>query len=469
MPRPVTAILLLLAGFLAVSCDAQVTNSGNRTGKASPQLPWVRHHGPARSKGVIIFVHGVLGDARSTWSNRTIYWPELLTGDPTFDGEDVFVYEYPTPKFSESFSISEIADNLRLVLSTEKVLDYRQISIISHSMGGLVTRDFIVKYQSIVVPKIRFLIFFATPTTGTPYATLARLISKNHQFGQMFPMQSDNYLGTLQGNWLAGGFRIRSYCAYETLPLFGQIIVERQSATNLCTEHLEPIDADHINIVKPLNTGSTAYRVLKSAFEETRPASASPQDSLRARSNNQPPPQTTPVSSEGDQGLPGKAKQGEKGTRKFSSEAQAPATPSVVNNAPGGVANSGTINGGVVINGPPRPKLSFTEQSTPVSPEQPNGNWLIEVHISTDRTIPGARVGVLFSGSVDPLQAQGAVSNSPINEVEFSSLARDGIEISSGLYVAVNIPASLSPNQELKIRVKTKTNVHVLAVGIPGQ
>jgi hypothetical protein len=47
------------------------------------------------------------------------------------------------------------------------------------------------------------------------------------------------------------------------------MIVERQSATNLCTERLDPIDSDHIAIVKPVDPNSTSYRALKAAIIET--------------------------------------------------------------------------------------------------------------------------------------------------------------------------------------------------------
>src|ERR1700692_2338120 len=39
----------------------------------------------------IVFIHGVLGDAVSTWTNGDSYWPKLLTTDHTFDGVDIFV------------------------------------------------------------------------------------------------------------------------------------------------------------------------------------------------------------------------------------------------------------------------------------------------------------------------------------------------------------------------------------------
>lgn len=233
----------------------------------SETKPWVRY--VPKNREVIVFVHGVLGDARTTWASGDQYWPSMLTHDSTFDGQNIYVYHYPSPRSGQAFSVDEIAENMRLVLMTDGVLRHHRLTFVSHSMGGLVTRAFILKYQRAIAPKIRFLYFFATPTTGTPYAVLASIISRNPQFGQIYPMQSDNYLGPLQSSWLAADLGLKSYCAYETQPLYGRIIVERQSATNLCTQRLDPIDADHIAIVKPASETSTSYRALKAAFMET--------------------------------------------------------------------------------------------------------------------------------------------------------------------------------------------------------
>jgi pimeloyl-ACP methyl ester carboxylesterase len=255
----------LLVAALMSSCQHDEPLHQDLT--APSQLPWVRKS--TNNTGVIIFIHGVLGSALDTWTNGDNYWPELLTKDRTFDGQDIYVYSFPSRMRGRSFSVDEVAENLRLVLSTDGVLGYRQLTFVSHSMGGLVTRAFLVKYQREIAPKVRFLYFFATPTTGSPYATLARLASQNPQFPDMYPLDVDTYLAPLQSNWLAANLKLRSYCAYETQPVLGQIIVARQSATNLCTERLDPIDADHFAIVKPASEASTAYRAFKSAFQET--------------------------------------------------------------------------------------------------------------------------------------------------------------------------------------------------------
>jgi pimeloyl-ACP methyl ester carboxylesterase len=128
-----------------------------------------------------------MGDERSTWTSGGQYWPEMLIHDLTFNGQNIYVYRYPSPLLNRTFSIDEIADNMRLVLTTDGVLSNNELTFVSHSMGGVITRAFILKYRN-VVPKIRLLYFFATPTTGSPYAVFVGTISRNPQFKQLYPM-----------------------------------------------------------------------------------------------------------------------------------------------------------------------------------------------------------------------------------------------------------------------------------------
>jgi hypothetical protein len=42
------------------------------TAARAQQGPWIRHE--AGDHGVIVFVHGLLGDERSTWTSGNFYW-----------------------------------------------------------------------------------------------------------------------------------------------------------------------------------------------------------------------------------------------------------------------------------------------------------------------------------------------------------------------------------------------------------
>jgi pimeloyl-ACP methyl ester carboxylesterase len=223
-----------------------------------------------QDKGAIIFVHGVMGDARSTWTNTTTRanWPELMKNDPRFAGYNIYVFGFSSPVVGESYSIDELADHMRLVLQQADVLSHKKLIFLCHSMGGLITRALLLKYRELL-PKVGFLYFFSTPTTGSEVANVAALVSQNPQFRNMFPMGDNTYIESLQSNWLAAKIRVPSYCAYERLATNGLNVVTRQSATNLCTEALDPILADHISIVKPSGPTDSPYRAFASAFDES--------------------------------------------------------------------------------------------------------------------------------------------------------------------------------------------------------
>jgi tetratricopeptide (TPR) repeat protein len=238
---------------------------------------YVRQTGGAGT--VIVFVHGVLGDGQSTWINQNAYWPSMLQSDPTFEGAGIFVYSYPTAMWA-NMSIDELAENMRLHLNANGVTEYQRLAFLAHSMGGLVLRAYLLKNRDIAARTL-FAYFFSTPTTGSHVASLASLLSRNPQFGKMKPMNPEDYLADLLRQWLAAEFIFPSYCAYEKQNTYGMSIVTIQSASNLCTRALDPIDADHINIVKPSDQGSGSYLAFKAAFMKEMAAQRARSEQLK--------------------------------------------------------------------------------------------------------------------------------------------------------------------------------------------
>src|SRR5262245_19655903 len=213
---------------------------------------------------VIVFVHGVLGDGQSTWSTGNKYWPDMLASDQAFSGANIFVYSYPTALWG-TMSPNELAENMRLQLEAKGVSDHRRIVFLAHSMGGLITRAYLLKNRD-VAARTSFAYFFSTPTAGSQLASLATLISSNPQLQKMKPMNPEDYLADLLRDWLAADFKIPTYCAYERRPTYTQTIVTFQSASSLCTKRVDPIDTNHIDIVKPANEDAVSYLAFKAAY-----------------------------------------------------------------------------------------------------------------------------------------------------------------------------------------------------------
>ena len=222
----------------------------------------------ANAPAVIIFVHGLFGDANSSWTAKNgSYWPKLLAEDSIFNGVDIFLYEYPTGT-SNDFSIDEIAEDMRIRLDADGVSAHRELIFLSHSMGGLVTRSYLIKNRG-VAARTKFLYLLSSPTTGSELANLATLISQNPQIAKMRLMQSSEYLADLQRSWLSANFGFPTYCAYEKKGTFGILVVSQISASSLCTRPLDPIDADHVDIAKPLNQKSAQFEAFANAYRES--------------------------------------------------------------------------------------------------------------------------------------------------------------------------------------------------------
>jgi pimeloyl-ACP methyl ester carboxylesterase len=227
----------------------------------------------ANKDSVIVFVHGVLGDPRTTWINESTkaYWPALMKDDPYFNDFDIFVVGYPSRFWHDSYSVDELVEVMRRDLDDAQVFaKHKHVYFLCHSMGGLVVRGYLTRYQKRAA-QIPMIYFFSTPTTGTQVANLARLLSSNRELWGLAPSDANEYLASVQKGWLAAEFSIASYCAYETLDTYGIRIVDQESATNLCNRRLDPIDADHIDIVKPRDMKDAPYIAFRSALQEVRP------------------------------------------------------------------------------------------------------------------------------------------------------------------------------------------------------
>jgi pimeloyl-ACP methyl ester carboxylesterase len=219
---------------------------------------------PAGADSVIVFVHGIRGNGITSWTNKNVYWPELLTHDHTFDSSDIFVYSYPTGLWA-TLAIDELADNMRSVLDVNGVSKYSKIIFLSHSMGGVLTRAYLLNYRDIA-DKTAFAYFFATPTTASEAASVLGWALKNPQIEELRSMNPEDYLANLMRHWLDANFSFPSYCAYERKPTDGVMLVNMGSAAALCTRGLDPIDADHIEIVKPEDQNSPSYVAFKRAY-----------------------------------------------------------------------------------------------------------------------------------------------------------------------------------------------------------
>lgn len=221
---------------------------------------------------VVVFVHGIFGDQRSTWLHKQAErsWPEMIAEDPRFKDFDVYSVGFDSPFLGRTSNIVEVAGRVRDQLARRGIFDYPEVYFITHSMGGLITKRMLVDMNTPAREKelrrVKGVLLFSTPSQGAPVADIARWLSQNPQLDDMIPANVNTFLQGLEWQWDAllrerdeqGAVFPRVYCAYETKAI-GIQIVNRLYAQTRCDNQPYPFDLNHLQIVKPASVQSDNY------------------------------------------------------------------------------------------------------------------------------------------------------------------------------------------------------------------
>jgi len=148
---------------------------------------------PTSDRGTVVLVHG-LDDPGKVWRSLA---PELHAR-----GFDAWLMEYPNDQ--------PIAESAGLLFEELKGLRERgidRVSIVAHSMGGLVSREMLtrpevpyaVAARDGVVPEVAAFIMVATPNHGSPVARLRALGEVRDQIARMEKGEASWLGGILDG------------------------------------------------------------------------------------------------------------------------------------------------------------------------------------------------------------------------------------------------------------------------------
>jgi pimeloyl-ACP methyl ester carboxylesterase len=236
--------------------------------QAGPQQP-----PPGARARVIVFVHGLHGSPESFRAANGAYWPDMVRSDPRFAYSDVDVASYPTPSSHGTMSSVQLADILWTRLQRDHVWDHREVVIIAHSLGGILTEEMLLRHPADAA-RVKFIVSYGTPHEGSTLARIASLYDKDPLLNDLSDASDNEFLTQLENNWRANSSvnGIHRFCAYEskdTQPdsAFGRYlrtharVVTYFSATYGCDVTTPPqeIPTDHLNLVRPSDRKSPAY------------------------------------------------------------------------------------------------------------------------------------------------------------------------------------------------------------------
>ncbi|KAK2853297.1 hypothetical protein FQN49_005207 [Arthroderma sp. PD_2] len=238
-----------------------------------------------------IFVHGLGGGSRKTWSfspDPKHYWPkEWLGDDPEFRQVRIHSFGYRADWAEMGESVLNIHDfGNSLLREVEGNPDIRRsktkIVFVAHSMGGIVIKKAYILAREApelkdLAGRIHTLYFLATPHRGSDLAGLLekilRLSFSTKGFVNALRPASET-IASINHSFVrvAGDLRLRSF--YETivtaLGLMSVIVVPKYSAIlDLANEKCFASNANHRDVCKFDKQTDPNYKILRNSFTAT--------------------------------------------------------------------------------------------------------------------------------------------------------------------------------------------------------
>eukprot|EP01084_Bolivina_argentea_P184032 317479_1 len=279
----------------------------------------------------IIFVHGLGGHWKNTWTNNetNTFFPNLLSSDNLIDYKlRIHSFHYDNDVFKSSVFTSDNTDAIPLKDRAKNLLSHIRTSVINkkqyndipiifivHSMGGLVTKSAIIQARDSqhtekktyynIYKRFNGIVFYATPHIGAQLASIATAMTsaEGNTIYSYFMYYFGLQVGTAVKDMklcapalrelnqkfihLIHNKKMHILCLYETksVPHLNMKIVDAGECTGAYATN-EPLGYDHLSICKPKSHSELRYKKARMYIEETMESLESKSDSGVNDENN---------------------------------------------------------------------------------------------------------------------------------------------------------------------------------------
>ncbi len=231
------------------------------TGKDSAEILEIRK---SNNQTAILFVHGFGGNAGETWGN----FPNLIKADKALSGWDIYSIGYNTSLlpdikgiWSSNPDVSALAGFLRTLINDRFREQYKELAVVAHSMGGLVTQRAILDLIKLEEDNsvLHSVVLFGTPSGGLKNARLGRGINK-----QVTDMAIDSeFVKNLRQEW---NELIADRPAFKFLTCAGDLddfVPSQSSLDPFPVSFHKRVNGNHVDIVKPANDDHISFKIVR--------------------------------------------------------------------------------------------------------------------------------------------------------------------------------------------------------------
>jgi pimeloyl-ACP methyl ester carboxylesterase len=262
-------------------------------GQQSGNLQPIRES--ATNEQAVVFLHGFSGDRDDTWDR----FPGLL-GTHVADW-DIFTLGYATTfqpdvvgVWSADPDLPIIATMFRTQIGMEPLSRYESLTLIAHSMGGLVVQKALVDDPELS-KRARHVILFGTPSGGLRKASWLKFWKR-----KLRNMGEDSeFIRDLRERWTV---RFGDKPSFRLMVVAGsndQFVPPESSLQPFDTSLHYVVPGDHLAMVKPGGEDAESVRLVISALA-SKSAPADTAASLRVAAEQPPPNISQVVAAKGD-------------------------------------------------------------------------------------------------------------------------------------------------------------------------
>jgi ankyrin repeat protein/pimeloyl-ACP methyl ester carboxylesterase len=255
----------------------------------------------------VIFVHGLNGDAYTTWRGQTsVFWPRDLLGQD-LESSRIWTYSCQTQidmKSKEQKPLEELLEHLANdLLEAVDLSTQGPVIWVAHSLGGLLVKSALINSKSKpgtgrvpLLGRTRGVLFLGTPHSGSTLVTRSAVftrilstLSEPKQPSQVGPfpgeknLESTVTLMTTRFAVLMDQERLPIVSFYETQPMLTEsgpfIIVESVTNLNHPRESVESLEGNHLTMCKFETVEEKGYQTILGCIRDMRDGNFTPKRS----------------------------------------------------------------------------------------------------------------------------------------------------------------------------------------------
>lgn len=220
----------------------------------------------------LIFIHGVLSDSKKCWEHPNgSYWPKLVANDPDMENFSIYIFTYKTGFLSSDYGISDAVDSLKENLRLDGIFSFDNIIFVCHSMGGIITRKFLIDAESEIGRMRIGLFLLGSPSYGSKKASLLSYASRlcgNLQTQALIYVNANPWLKDLHKNFKnlqgrLGSNLIGKELVEDTKTFLAGKIVEEHSAALYFPDSYKVPNSNHSTLVKLESADAIQHRLLR--------------------------------------------------------------------------------------------------------------------------------------------------------------------------------------------------------------